>query len=341
MKLRRIFSLLLGGLLLCMAGAQADATGAYPTVTTISLPGSDMKLVLPNDMKALEDRYDEYTDQEMVVYLITPLQDDSTVLMTLTTIRKEAYKGKTLDDLQDQELYEELAGRTHGVGELDVYWLNSETGVPMILIHESLDTEAFSGYRMVASNFYFLFAMKDGWLTYIEVMDAQGLGPVDRLLTTQMRFMESMLAGGGAAPSLETDTWLLATQSGAIALDIPYGYLAESSETGITLVDMQAFYKKYHFTTIPLGDEQDMTLDDLRVYFEPLVSYEGETVSMEMMEESSLGVPLAMLHTESITYYLIYGIIDGYVVNIILTTQGAAEVTQEDIDVLFEWLRVA
>lgn len=340
MKLKRILSLVLTGLLLWVAGTQADAMEAYPSVTTISIPGSDMKLVLPNDMKALEDRYDEYTDQEMVVYLITPLQNDSTVLMTLTTIRKEAYQGKTLDDLQDQELYEELAGRTHGVGELDVYWLYSETGVPMILIHESLDTEAFSGYRMVANNFYFLFAMKDGWLTYIEVMDAQGLGPADRLLTTQMRFMESMLAGSGAAPSLETETIRFPTQSGAIALDVPYGYLVEASETGVTLVDMQAFYKKYHIATISLGDEQDITLDGLRVYFEPLVSYEGETVSMEIMEESSLGVPLAMLHTESITYYLIYGIIDGYVVNIILTTEGAAEVTQEDIDVFSEWLRV-
>lgn len=340
MKRRRIFSLLLAGLLLFMTGAQAYATETYPTVTTINLPGSDIRLVLPDDLQAIEDRYDELTDREMVVYFITPKDDESTVFMTLTAIRKEAYQGKMLHDLNEQELAEEIGGRTHGFGALDTYWYAGETIVPKLLVRESLGTGAVEGYQMVASNFYYLFAMWDGWLVYAEAMDAPGLGPVERLLTMQLRFIESMIANIGV--TMAPDSWSLGTRNGAIDLDLPqYGHISESSETGITVTDMRSYHRRYHFSTTFLGDDESVTLEDLRAYYEPLVYYEGETVRMEIMEESPLGVPMAMLHTESATFYVVYGIVDGCAVTAILTTEGTEEITREDIDFALSWLSVS
>ena len=111
--------------------------GFLPMVQTIELPDSSLILALPEGMQAAVDRYDEYTDQERVVYLISSSEADSRVIfLTLVTVRKEAYQGKRLQDLQTQELQEAVSDFLFGLGEVESEWLHENSEYPLLRLRE-------------------------------------------------------------------------------------------------------------------------------------------------------------------------------------------------------------
>lgn len=339
MKQNRILSGLLAGLLLCTVGVRAEEMGAQTTVTTIELPKSAMKLVLPEGMKAEVDRYDEYTDREMVVYFISPPYDDKGFLMSLTTIRKESYQGKTLQDLQDQELNDIIAELTTEFGEGEMCWLYTDEGIPMLLIHDRLNPEEFSDYILIATNFYSLIAMKDSWLLKIMTMDSKGAGPVDQLLTSQVRFMESLLTGDDAAPTFETKSFLYPTLTGNIILEVPYGYHMMPYEDSLLLIDLQSFSKRY---VLSFSTAKNATIDahweGLEQFAKSVEDSIGEPVKMERIEEGFLGVPMIILYIESRAFYMMYLIKDGCMIDVGVQSHRAP-VIQEDIARMEDLLR--
>jgi len=318
--------------------------GFLPTVQTIALPGSSLILALPEDMQATVDRYDEYTDREWVVYLISSSKEDKRIiLLSLVTVRKETYQGKRLQDLRRQELEEEVSEFLFGQGELESIWLHTNSDCPLLLLRE-VGTETAEHKN---PDIYHLIVMKDGWLVNAQLIDI-GTRPVRELLSMQMSFLMRMLAGDGEMPALEPETVFFDTLGGMIALDIPLGYSIEhmNPEEGADryiLGDLQVLGKAYDFT-FNAADEANVgvTVDDhmesLRETAGMMEKNTGEAVTLERVEEGILGEPAIYISTESGSVCMIYFIKDGCMTIAGIQSKGTA-ITQEEIGRIPEMLR--
>jgi len=168
-----------------------------PTVEMIELPDSSLKLVLPEGMQAIVDRYDEYTDRELVVYHITPPDTPNQAIIVLTTVRKEGYQGKLLHEFSGQELIDEVSSFPLGLGEVTSDWLHADSELPLLMLHEV----GYGSEGRKNPDAYHLIAIKDGWLLCFLLID-HGVWPVEDMLSMQMDFMLHMLDGRDEAPSL-------------------------------------------------------------------------------------------------------------------------------------------
>ena len=308
-----------------------------PTVQTIELPESSLVLALPESMHATVDRYDEYTDREMVVYLISSSNTNVQVIfLTLVTVRKEVYQGRFLQELRMQELEEEVSEFLFGLGEVESEWLQVQSDYPLLRIREiGMETEEHKNIDI-----YHLIVIKEGWLLDAQVMDLE-VRPIEEMLSMQTGFMMSMLVGDGETATMDSETVFFDTLNGTITLDVPLGYTVEQTMPAegtnrCLLIDLRVFGKAYDFSfdivnKADAGDTIDTYMESLQEMVSIMEEQTGESITQKRVEEGLLGEPTLVLTTESGLIYMTYSIKDGCMVTAGIQSKGP-EITQEGID---------
>lgn len=314
-----------------------------PKVQTIALTDSQLSLTLPEGMEATVDRYDEYTDQEMVVYHVHPPKpNDKTIVLTMTTIRKALYAGKRLQDLEGGALNEVASRFIGGFGEVRSEWLGMDEDYPMLLIHEI-------GSRVGEhknSDAYHMLLMKDGWLFGTTFID-MGIWPLAESLTMQVRFMQSMLAGDGQVPVLGRQSISYPTLNGKLAFDVPFGYapMLRHPQEGVDqyiLTDLQGSGKAYIVvfnTRVDFGAETIANrLEKIQQQAGAVEVQSGQKVTLEQVESGYLGVPTIVTCTVTKDYVMAYFMKDGCLVN--LGVQSPSQpLFQGEVDQLADLIR--
>lgn len=311
-------------------------------VTEIHLPDSNLLLTLPEGMLATVDPYDEYTDEEMVVYhLHPPAPDDQLVLMSLTTVRNEAYAGLGIREL-DNNMLNQVAGRfIYGIGAVESDWLNTNGEYPILLVREG----GFSTRDHESSAAYHMIALKEDWLLCLSFID-MAIKDRDQTLTLQLHLLEGLLEGDGAPPTADQDILRQDTLSGVIELVVPFGHAVEKadSEDGkvlYILYDMRVLNKAYAPSFETSESFADLTTES---WAESIESYAKEINEKEeraefvLVEEGVLGQPTAWIRTKNNEYTRMCFVKDGCEVNLNLRSHGP-EISDEEIEGMTELFR--
>ena len=309
---------------------------SLPKVDTIELPDSSLVLSLPEGMQATVDRYDEYTDEEMVVYLIHPAPpEDNAAILTLTTVRNDAYKGARMQEMTVDDLNEMASRFLYGAEHVESNWLFSDSEYPVLFLSET--GTGMSVYHMIT--------IKEDWLLCFTLLDVDRW-PLDETLTMQANFLSAMLEGEGKVPSLTPDVFSYSTLNGSFQMALPYGYSFQqkTQDDGTTKCFIFSILRANSIYTASfrndesyVGEDISSRLDELQKYALNAEQSLGESVTVQQVEDGLLGLPNIQLSTETHSFAVSFLMKDGCLASFgFQAIEGAA--TQEAIDLLPEMI---